>query len=602
MQTMKCISGRFVKGLLLIFCGMLVCCGCGKKEPRKVVEMEDAELLEVAEQVYAQWVELENRLYGDEILSEQESTIEGYEIIKPEAYEMLAEIKKDMEEILTPECAETFFYTENFGSSAEDGKLFFEQDGLVYRLADAVQPRHTPITSGDFTDKNANEFSVLLWLEVSEEELGDAAWIERYVRMTVEQENDDWRIRKLDFYEEAYYPEHLAAIYYNGQCYYGQMFRMGVESISGEPVYIGEVQGTVEEGVPPTREMYVSGGFEEGDEIYYCLMENGEICFICYDMKNRVDIDGNPTRALVMRYCMGEKAEFADIYQDIEAFYEIIEYDITDNPQSVYDNSFLCEALKKELEEEAQAQEVLGSEPATIDYFTYDFNSDGLDDYIVVFSGIYWSGSAGEKICLYIQQKDHTLRQVFSVHSRIKGMDDYVPVAVLDERIEGYYSFALLSANGRVWRYNAETGKYSGYEEEQIFFGKWRFEEVVSQHTYRGGDEGYEDLLGTIAIYRDGYFECGGNNIRNPEYEIIVYAQREWEDLFWGNQIGIEELLPDAPYFVYVQLGDKPELEEGESYLGVTLILKDEYTMYCYANNCIYKLVREAYLPGYRPT
>ena len=70
----------------------------------------------------------------------------------------------------------------------------------------------------------------------------------------------------------------------------------------------------------------------------------------------------------------------------------------------------------------------------------------------------------------------------------------------------------------------------------------------------------------------------------------------------WGKQIGIEELMPDAPYFVYVQLGEKTELEEGESYLGVTLILKDENTLYCYANNCIYKLVREAYLPGYGPT
>ena len=405
----------------------------------------------------------------------------------------------------------------------------------------------------------------------------------------------------MDFNEEKYYSEHLAALYYNGQCYYGQMFGMGVEEITGEPVYIGQIQGTVEERVTPTSEMYTSGGFEEGDEIYYCLMENGEICFICYDMEERVDIDGNPAQALVMRYCRTKWVELSDIYQNIEEFYEITEYDIVDNPQSVYDNPFLCEALEKELEEEAQAQEMLGSAPATIDYFVYDFNADGLDDYIVVFSGIYWSGSAGENICLFIQQEDYTLRQVFSVHSRIKGIDDYVPVAVLDERIEGYYSFSLLSANGRVWRYNAETGKYSGYEEEQIFYGKWRFEEVVSQHTYRG-DEGYEDLLGTIAIYRDGYFECGGNSIRNPEYEIIAYTPREWEDLFWGKQIGIEELMPDAPYFVYVQLGEKTELEEGESYLGVTLILKDENTLYCYANNCIYKLVREAYLPGYGPT
>lgn len=468
MQTIKCISGRFVKGLLLMVCCVLVFCGCTKKESRKVVELEDTELLEVAEQVYTQWVELENRLYGDEILSEQESTIEGYEIIKPEAYGALAEIKKEIEEILTPECAETFFCAENFGSSAEDGRLFFEQNGLVYRLADAEQPRHTPIISGDFTDKNVNEFSVLLWLEVDEEELGDAAWIERYVRMTVVQENDDWRIRKLDFYEKQYEPEHLAALYYNGQCYYGQMFGMGVEDITGEPVYIGAIQGTVEGGVPPTREMYASGGFEEGDEIYYCLMEDGEICFICYDMKNRVDIEGNPTRALVMRHCMGEKPEFADIYQNIETFYEIIEYDITDNPQSVYDNPFLCEALKEELDAEAQAQELLGSEPAEIDYFAYDFNADGQDDYIVVFSGIYWSGSAGETIRLYIQEEDDTLRKVFSVHSRIKGIDDYVPIVVLGEQIEGYYSFSLLSANGRVWKYNAETGKYDTYEREQL--------------------------------------------------------------------------------------------------------------------------------------
>ena len=132
----------------------------------------------------------------------------------------------------------------------------------------------------------------------------------------------------------------------------------------------------------------------------------------------------------------------------------------------------------------------------------------------------------------------------------------------------------------------------------QMFYGTWRYEEVVSQHSGLGGDTGYEELLGQTVVYEADYYECGGESIQNPKYEVAIYPISEL-GTFFVRQNGFAELFPATPYFVYIRITDKPSTVGGHGYHAVDFILQDENTLYCYDMNCIYKLVRVEYSQKY---
>lgn len=135
-------------------------------------------------------------------------------------------------------------------------------------------------------------------------------------------------------------------------------------------------------------------------------------------------------------------------------------------------------------------------------------------------------------------------------------------------------------------------------KEYQIFFGTWQFTEVVSQHGRLGGDEGYEDLIGKYVTYRQDLFENEEKSIVNPEYSVIIIPIRNNSyNPFFTEQIGLEKLLPEADYAVFIQIIHKPSGQG--TYYGNEFLIKDNNTMYSYDNNCIYKLTRINYLDNY---
>ncbi|MDR2024427.1 MAG: hypothetical protein LBQ71_14545 [Hungatella sp.] len=148
-----------------------------------------------------------------------------------------------------------------------------------------------------------------------------------------------------------------------------------------------------------------------------------------------------------------------------------------------------------------------------------------------------------------------------------------------------------MSRNDFVYRQN------KGYK---LFYGTWKYVEVVSQHIRLGGDEGYMDLLGEIVTYHPDYFENSLGKIYDPMYLLSIYPiNQDHYNQFFLDQVGIETLLPDENYFTLVQIAYKANTKIGNN--GFTFFIDDDTTMYAFDNNCIYKLTRISYINGYDP-
>lgn len=140
--------------------------------------------------------------------------------------------------------------------------------------------------------------------------------------------------------------------------------------------------------------------------------------------------------------------------------YEFLEEDITTVAGNVREHPLLKEYLREEIEFDEDFCERFGSRPSIMEYFLYDMNQDGVDDYIVCYDGVPYVGSAGNLLSIYIQEED-SLRMVFSANVEIHLMEGgHAPIAILNDSEEGYYSFVLPYTNNRVWKYD-NGGYYS---------------------------------------------------------------------------------------------------------------------------------------------
>ena len=191
-------------------------------------------------------------------------------------------------------------------------------------------------------------------------------------------------------------------------------------------------------------------------------------------------------------------------YDYIEQYHEILFHNITTAPKGDYDDTVLAEYLKEDIEKDKELLKYGSGEerPLTITYHEFDFNNDGLEDYLVCLEGTFWryddkntvriymqeqngtlreaftgyvycyhgsgwSGTAGNHVCIYIQKSDGTLSSVFSITMRLYdyvSRYDHSPMAILDEKDDGYYAFVLVG-NNRIIRYNKEEKKYQ-FEDE----------------------------------------------------------------------------------------------------------------------------------------
>ena len=139
--------------------------------------------------------------------------------------------------------------------------------------------------------------------------------------------------------------------------------------------------------------------------------------------------------------------------------------------------------------------------------------------------------------------------------------------------------------------------KYKADDAHKFFYGIWELTKVVSQHSGLGGDEGYEDVIGTQVAYSPDIYLCNGTVIRYPTYLMNIFPQDpDQYNPFLGDQrqTNLEDLLPGARYFIWIQIVNKggvASVADGEL-LGNEFFLKDENTMYAFDYNCIYEMKR----------
>lgn len=165
---------------------------------------------------------------------------------------------------------------------------------------------------------------------------------------------------------------------------------------------------------------------------------------------------------------MYEKIKHADMgvyidYEFIEAKHEILRHNICVTPQNAYDNDTLKEILKDDIEDSRRLyEEGVISSPLFIDYFSFDFNDDGLEDYLTCYHGSGWEGSGGNHVSIYIQESDGSLSRVFSITMRLNESawpNEHAPMAILNEKDDGYYAFVLVGTN-QIMRYHEGKNRY----------------------------------------------------------------------------------------------------------------------------------------------
>lgn len=166
---------------------------------------------------------------------------------------------------------------------------------------------------------------------------------------------------------------------------------------------------------------------------------------------------------------VSQKENFADEYSYIdydyvEQYHEILFHNITTSPKDDYDDTVLAEYLKKDIEKDKKLLEAASGEetPLTIKYHLFDFNDDGLEDYLVCYHAPYYCGTGGNSVVIFIQESDASLSRVFSITMRLHEYawpNEHSPMAILDEKDDGYYAFVLVG-NNHIVRYNKERGRY----------------------------------------------------------------------------------------------------------------------------------------------
>lgn len=147
----------------------------------------------------------------------------------------------------------------------------------------------------------------------------------------------------------------------------------------------------------------------------------------------------------------------------------VLEKNICRNPESIYKDSWLCEQepLKRDIiYTEKTTMRSMGS----MEYFLFDLNDDGTEEYIVSFHAGVWAGSGGNSVRIYRKSGDG-LEEIYNVTARLyaysASLEDkyplsYWPMAVLQEKTDGYHDFVLPWGDNLIWKYNEEKGVYEG--------------------------------------------------------------------------------------------------------------------------------------------
>ena len=229
------------------------------------------------------------------------------------------------------------------------------------------------------------------------------------------------------------------------------------------------------------------------------------------------------------------KETFID-YDYIEQYHEILFHNICDSPREDYSDTVLAEYLKEDIEKDKKFIEADSEEgrPLTIDYHLFDFNDDGLEDYLVCLRGTFWSKDDRNVIIIYIQEKDGTLQKTFEYYVHLHDGDmprNHAPVAVLEERVENYHSLVLPGTNSLL-RYDKEKKQYGFYEienyaEEELTEDKMH--RAMTEEEYEAKKEMYENIKRIdMSVYIDYEFIEAKHKIL--KHNICISPRNDYEN------------------------------------------------------------------------
>ena len=150
----------------------------------------------------------------------------------------------------------------------------------------------------------------------------------------------------------------------------------------------------------------------------------------------------------------------------IEENHEILKYTICADPKYDWESTPLEEHLREDVEDDKRMHEAgYVKDPVDVDYFLFDFNDDGLEDYLVCMDGVLFSGSGGNMVEIYVQEDDGSLRCIFHIHDRLHFPDgSHARYTVLNEKTDGYYAIVLTS--NRIVRYDKDEDRYVFHDGE----------------------------------------------------------------------------------------------------------------------------------------
>lgn len=143
--------------------------------------------------------------------------------------------------------------------------------------------------------------------------------------------------------------------------------------------------------------------------------------------------------------------------------YVILETNICNvAPKPVEENELLCQSLADVLED-GNTTAQLSDSFFVAEYFSYDLNDDGKDDYLVSLYGAGYNGAHGNSTSIFLQEEDG-LREVFHATMEFADSDGnggYAPVIVLDEKVNGLYCL-VFTGYDRIWKYDEQKKWYVG--------------------------------------------------------------------------------------------------------------------------------------------
>lgn len=154
-------------------------------------------------------------------------------------------------------------------------------------------------------------------------------------------------------------------------------------------------------------------------------------------------------------------------HEDLEKNHKILSYDICSSPRYDYENTPLVEYIEEDISWNEDMSKKAGKNISVeIDYHVFDFNNDGVEDYLLCESGRLFEGNGGDSVDIFIQGEEG-VRNVLSTKMILHhGPHDHASVIVLDEKTGGYYAVVNPSQNF-IFRYNEEEGRYDWPESEE---------------------------------------------------------------------------------------------------------------------------------------